>query len=679
MSDAQFVIDIASSFSGEQTNAQLDAMTAKLVSAGANADTFQHAIVNLSRAQTAAATASATANAALTAGNQEFVQLEKAADRAAKAQEKAAARGAVSPAVAASVQAATAALAAHAAGLAKLEHAAQAAAANEALLGAAISNTRKLATATAKVGEAAGITDSQLRKLKGALPGLGGVLGHVGGAAAGFADDFGDLTEAFGKGGAAAIVAAGAMSAIAVAALAVTAIVVAGTIAIAAWAIGLADTARNADLTAQALGVLNPRVLALRAGYADLGTETGLANAQLDGIAKGLIGAHIAAKDLPKALRAAALSEAALGQGGAQEFQAQMLASGKSVSSFSDKVSSQLGGIVAKKLLSIGAQTAQLHDNLAHLFGGLNIDPVLTGLQKLVGLFDETTASGSAIKFLFEKVFQPIIDSADMASTAVEAFVLGIEIGVVNAYIAAKPLIKTISSLFGNSDTSTADTMAMITKAVEYLVPAILVAVGIFAAFAVAVGAVIVVGVALQVAVYAVVAAVIGAGVAIVAGVIGAFQSVTKFLGSIDLATVGSNILTGLVNGLLGAGPAVIKAITGVVGGAITSAKALLGIHSPSKVFAEIGGYTAEGFSDGIESGAPDAQASMSQLVQPPASAPAAQKSSGGGAKAGVDFSGAVFNFMGIKDAEHAADAVVEALTRLLEGDASQATGGAPA
>lgn len=681
MGDAQFVIDIASSYSGERTNAELDALTSKLISAGVNADTFQNAIVNLSRAQTAAATASVAANAALVSGNQEYAQLERAADKASRAQEKAARLGVVPPTVAASVQATTAALSAHTAALAKLERAAKAAAADETALSNAIANTRKLATETAKAGEAAGLTDGKIKKLKGALPALGGVLGSVGGQAAAFAGNFEDLTAAFGSSGGTAIVAAGAMSAVAVAALAVTAAVVAGTIAVASWAIGLADTARNADLTAQALGVLNPRVIKLRAGYADLGAETGFANAQLDEIAKGLIAAHIAAKDLPGALRAAALSEAALGQGGAQEFQAQMLASGKSVSSFSVKVSSQLGGIVAKKLMSVGAQTAQLHDNFAHLFGGLNIDSALTGLQKLVGLFDETTASGSAIKFIFEKIFQPIIDSADMAATAIEAFVLGLEIGSVKAYIAAKPLIKSIGELFGNSDTSTADTMAKITKAAEYLVPVILVGVGIFVAFAAAVAALIVLGVAVQVVLYATIAAIVAAGVAIVSGFMTAWDVVKKFMNNLlpSFPTLGTNIMQGLANGIASAAGLPLAAIISAVGGAITGAKHLLGIHSPSKVFAEIGGYTAEGFAQGVDDGAPDAQEAVSQLVKPPAAGTPAPKASGGSSKGAVDFTGAVFNFTGVKDAEHAADMVTEALTRLLEGDASQAYGGAPA
>jgi hypothetical protein len=48
------------------------------------------------------------------------------------------------------------------------------------------------------------------------------------------------------------------------------------------------------------------------------------------------------------------------------------------------------------------------------------------------------------------------------------------------------------------------------------------------------------------------------------------------------------------------------------------SVRSVLGIHSPSRVFAEIGLHTAAGLSQGIDAGAPSAQAAMLSLVAPP-------------------------------------------------------------
>lgn len=67
------------------------------------------------------------------------------------------------------------------------------------------------------------------------------------------------------------------------------------------------------------------------------------------------------------------------------------------------------------------------------------------------------------------------------------------------------------------------------------------------------------------------------------------------------MLSIGRNIIQGLVNGIKGAARSVVNAVTGVVGGAINAAKNFLGIHSPSRVFAEIGKFTMEGFNVGIK------------------------------------------------------------------------------
>lgn len=69
------------------------------------------------------------------------------------------------------------------------------------------------------------------------------------------------------------------------------------------------------------------------------------------------------------------------------------------------------------------------------------------------------------------------------------------------------------------------------------------------------------------------------------------------------VVSIGSNIIQGLVNGITGAAGRVIDAIGGVVGDAIDWAKGLLGIASPSKVFAEIGDFTMQGMEEGINGG----------------------------------------------------------------------------
>ncbi len=64
--------------------------------------------------------------------------------------------------------------------------------------------------------------------------------------------------------------------------------------------------------------------------------------------------------------------------------------------------------------------------------------------------------------------------------------------------------------------------------------------------------------------------------------------------------SLGSAIIDGLVSGISGGLSAVVSAIKGVASGAIDTAKGVLGIASPSKVFGEIGTFTSLGYAQGI-------------------------------------------------------------------------------
>ncbi|MFA6589916.1 MAG: hypothetical protein WCS66_06195, partial [Bacteroidales bacterium] len=76
-------------------------------------------------------------------------------------------------------------------------------------------------------------------------------------------------------------------------------------------------------------------------------------------------------------------------------------------------------------------------------------------------------------------------------------------------------------------------------------------------------------------------------------------DAVKSFLGR--LPKIGGQIVSGLIDGIVGMGKSLVDAATGVVSGAIDGAKKLLGIKSPSKVFEEIGKNTGKGMVVGLE------------------------------------------------------------------------------
>ena len=92
----------------------------------------------------------------------------------------------------------------------------------------------------------------------------------------------------------------------------------------------------------------------------------------------------------------------------------------------------------------------------------------------------------------------------------------------------------------------------------------------------------------------------------IVAGVVAAVPSIISglvraVLGAIpQMASAGYNLLQGLAQGIRNAVSSLWATMTNAVGGVINAARRLLRINSPSKVFAEIGQYTMEGFAEGI-------------------------------------------------------------------------------
>ncbi|MDA8444776.1 phage tail protein [Paracidovorax valerianellae] len=68
--------------------------------------------------------------------------------------------------------------------------------------------------------------------------------------------------------------------------------------------------------------------------------------------------------------------------------------------------------------------------------------------------------------------------------------------------------------------------------------------------------------------------------------------------------TAGADLMDGLSNGVISRITAVRDAISTVAGDAIDWFKQVLGIHSPSRVFMELGGYVGEGAALGIDRGA---------------------------------------------------------------------------
>ncbi|MFB4403650.1 phage tail tape measure protein, partial [Pseudomonas inefficax] len=78
----------------------------------------------------------------------------------------------------------------------------------------------------------------------------------------------------------------------------------------------------------------------------------------------------------------------------------------------------------------------------------------------------------------------------------------------------------------------------------------------------------------------------------------------------------GGMIISGLVNGLTAGLGAVKDAITSIGTSTIGWFKEKLGIHSPSRVFAELGGFTTEGLAQGLENGSKEPLNAVAKMGQ---------------------------------------------------------------
>lgn len=82
------------------------------------------------------------------------------------------------------------------------------------------------------------------------------------------------------------------------------------------------------------------------------------------------------------------------------------------------------------------------------------------------------------------------------------------------------------------------------------------------------------------------------------------------------MSEIGYNLMLGIKDGILNAGPAVLGALTTIGSSMISVFKNLLGIKSPSKVMMEVGFWTAEGLANGIEDGESSVMSSSEKVAK---------------------------------------------------------------
>ncbi|KYD26540.1 phage tail tape measure protein [Geobacillus stearothermophilus] len=98
--------------------------------------------------------------------------------------------------------------------------------------------------------------------------------------------------------------------------------------------------------------------------------------------------------------------------------------------------------------------------------------------------------------------------------------------------------------------------------------------------------------------------------------IVSMWNSAVSFLKSIDLFTIGKNIIQGLINGIGSMARSVAEKVKELAESVPAWIRKMLGIHSPSRETEKLGKYTTEGFAKGIESKKRDVEAASKKNAE---------------------------------------------------------------
>jgi len=306
-------------------------------------------------------------------------------------------------------------------------------------------------------------------------------------------------------------------------------------------------------------------------------------------------------------------------------------------------------GALAKQLGggSVTGQVQVLQNNLQKLFGDTAITaPLVNALKNLNSIFDESSATGKKLRDFLTRMFEKVGDLIDAISDpeAIGGVIEGIvdfldAIDTVVSHVmpylkalggplwegiksAVKPLIGIFNKIFpekgGGADSNFIAMFKSLGTVLGWVLGIIIDLIAWFVAITAATTAfawVIVAGV------------VHGLGM-LIDKAVEAWDAIVEFVeGIVDAAgdlwdsavSIAEDFIDGLIQGITDGWDTVVKTVSGLADAIVGTITKKLGIASPSKVMASLGGFTAIGFAQGVNDNAALAADAMGALVSPPA------------------------------------------------------------
>lgn len=271
-------------------------------------------------------------------------------------------------------------------------------------------------------------------------------------------------------------------------------------------------------------------------------------------------------------------------------------------------VEERFGATNSKKVLDLDFQFTRFRENVGKLASGVNLEPLLVGFKKFGDLFEEGTVTGEALKSVITLAGNALGTTFEKAvPIAISAFKRLIIVGLDVSIMALKAK-RSFDDWFSQSNLAKVDWLAVSLNVAKAAGQSFLIT-------AAAIGAVV--------------AASVGSALAQLDLLIGAVRKVSEtgksiwdFAKNFDGAALAGTMIEGLVGGLKAGLAKVKSAVTELAMGAKQSFKDALGIRSPSREFAKLGLHISEGVEQGVDKGAPKANASVEAMIPTPTLAP---------------------------------------------------------
>lgn len=276
------------------------------------------------------------------------------------------------------------------------------------------------------------------------------------------------------------------------------------------------------------------------------------------------------------------------------------------ISAMNKALNTRFGAVAAKQALGFNVQIAKLQENLGKLFARVDLEPFLKALKEVLSVFDQQTASGKALAYIlsttFSGLFKLLANFGPLATAGLKQLIItGLKLYIVFAPL-GRELVNISSGLGKSSSAATVafNAFAQLGFLFTTLLGGPIALLGWIDRVIQVIGDFFGIKIPSLLDIFS----------SIMTGEVPDFSSITK--------SVGANIVQGLIDGVTSNAAAFLGALTGMVSGGVDAVLSILGIASPSKVFAKIGEQTVAGFTGSVDAGAVDAQTSMGAMVAPP-------------------------------------------------------------